>query len=405
MLDACASTAATTSYRASVRPSTTASFGPDDRAIIISRPATNISNLLNPTALTEASIALELSNEIDMATSLRLRHLPAPSYTQKLLSLLEGPWAPTPHDLPERHASREVGRSPLPFRQKPADAAATSNMKRAKRLVCKSERQWALTPWSTMYEYDVPVRNLPVQLQNLSILHLSDVHLLAGDARPIGELEALATSLEQTNRRLDLAILSGDLITKSPEDLCQSALRALQRISAACSFSCMVRGNHDYHGHRPAFISHELLSTGFRDITNKHVRLNIDGVNLNLFGVDDEYFGQPVVPRAVPADQVNLLITHNLDAIRRDCASGIDVIFSGHTHWGEMRGFDGVSIMRLWGYSENINRHTKHWDVLTDRTLSYVHPGLARYYVPWKGLRHPPGFAIHTLVPHPQDNQ
>jgi hypothetical protein len=53
--------------------------------------------------------------------------------------------------------------------------------------------------------------------------------------------------------------------------------------------------------------------------------------------------------------------------------------------------------MTLWGYCDNVNNHTRHWDVLTDRTLSFVHPGLARYYVPFRTLRHPPGIAIHTL--------
>jgi predicted MPP superfamily phosphohydrolase len=275
--------------------------------------------------------------------------------------------------------------------------------KKTKRFISERERRWALTPWSSIYEYDVPLRNLPIALHGLSIVHLSDVHLLASHRRPVRELTALADLMEHSDKKVDLVILSGDLITKGPEDLCPDALRALRRICTVCPLSYMVHGNHDYHGHVPALISHQLESVGFKDINNKHITLTIDGVRLNLYGVDDEYFGLPIAPRAVPEDEVNILVTHNLDAIRRDCASGLDLILSGHTHWGEIRGVDGASLMRLWGYCDNVNGQIKHWEMLNDRTLSFVHPGLARYYVPWRGLRHPPGFAIHTLVPHPVD--
>jgi predicted MPP superfamily phosphohydrolase len=166
----------------------------------------------------------------------------------------------------------------------------------------------------------------------------------------------------------------------------------------------MVHGNHDYHGHVPAVISKQLEKVGFHDINNHHIRLRIGDAPLNIFGVDDAYFGNPVPPDSVPPLETNIVLTHNLDAIRGNFPKDVDLILSGHTHWGELKLFDGARVMNWWGYSDNINQHTKAWDCLTDRTLSYVHPGLARYYVPYRGLRHPPGIAIHTLVnPDTQD--
>jgi len=350
-----------------------------------------------------ADYALALREQLEAAKILRSRASPAQTYAERILSFIEGPWAPAPNDLPERPASRDANRSALPFRQKTISVSVAHDIKETKRFISLHERRWNLTNWSSIYGYAAPLRALPTELHGLSILHLSDVHLLASHSRPVGELTALADFLEQNERKVDLVVLSGDLITKGPEDLCSAALKALNRISTICPLSYMVHGNHDYHGHVPALISHQLESVGFKDINNRHVRLRIEGVPLNLYGVDDEYFGRPITPRAVAADEVNILIAHNLDSIRSDCATDIDLILSGHTHWGEVRGFDGASLMRMWGYCDNVNHQTKHWDLLNDRTLSFVHPGLARYYIPWKGLRHPPGFVIHTLVPHPSD--
>jgi predicted MPP superfamily phosphohydrolase len=188
------------------------------------------------------------------------------------------------------------------------------------------------------------------------------------------------------------------VITKNPEDLCAQSLRQLKRLSAVCPQAFMVHGNHDYHGHLPAVISKQLEHVGFHDINNHHIRLSIGGAPLNIYGVDDAYFGRPTPPSTVSSDETNIVLTHNLDAIRGDFPKGVDLILSGHTHWGELKLFDGVRLMNWWGYADNLNRHSRHWEMLTDRTRSYVHPGLARYYVPFRGLRHPPGVAIHTLV-------
>jgi hypothetical protein len=252
-----------------------------------------------------------------------------------------------------------------------------------------------------VYEYEVPIRNLPRALHDLTILHLSDIHFLSSYERAWREMANVARYFESGSRKLDLIVLSGDVITKSPDDLCRKGLHQLARLSAVCPQAFMVHGNHDYHGHVPALISRELQRVGFHDINNHHVRIKIGDAPLNIFGVDDAYFGSPQAPQTVRSTETNIVLTHNLDAIRGDFPRDIDLILSGHTHWGELRLFDGSQVMKWWGYCENVNRHTKGWDALSKRTLSFVHPGLARYYVPYAGLRHPPGVVLHTLVPDP----
>ncbi len=341
-----------------------------------------------------------LSEQLEKARELKARTLSQPSLGERLLNFIEGPWAPENIDLPERTTFNQSGRAGLPYRTKCGNSASQKRRRELTSTLRKSERRWQLSRWTTVYTYDVPVRGLPTDLHDLTILHLSDIHLLKGKDLPWQELTTIARFVEQDPKRFDLVLISGDIITKGPEDLCGQSLKALERISTACPRAFMVHGNHDYHGHVPAFISQQLESVGFHDINNYHVRLKVRSAPLNIFGVDDAYFGAPKAPRNAPKNETNIILTHNLDSIRGDCCPNIDLILSGHTHWGELRLFNGSKLMSLWGYCDNANNHTRHWDSLTDRTLSFVHPGLARYYVPFKMLRYPPGIAIHTLKNH-----
>lgn len=338
-----------------------------------------------------------LKEQIEKARERRERAVAPPTFGERLLNFIEGPWAPATQDLPDRKTLGGLNELQLPFRTpvlSPVDLQARLSRKR---MISQSENRWPITKWSSVYEYDVPIKRLPLELEGFTILHLSDIHFLKGCERPCRELSKVAEYLESGKRRVDMILLSGDVITRSPDDLNHDALRQLHRMSDVCPQAFMVYGNHDYHGHVPAVISKHLERAGFHDINNHHVALRVGGATLNVFGVDDAYFGDPKPPASLRPSETNIVLTHNLDAIRGNFPKDVDLILSGHTHWGEVRLFDGSSLMKMWGYCDNINQHTKHWDILSDRTLSFVHPGLARYYVPFKGLRHPPGVAIHTL--------
>jgi len=182
------------------------------------------------------------------------------------------------------------------------------------------------------------------------------------------------------------------------------ALRALKRITTSASYSAFVLGNHDYHGKTPSTVQRFIERAGFDDITNRQTVLSVNGARLRFIGVDDAYFGAPYSPHSLPHDGFNVVLTHNLDALRRNFPANVELVLSGHTHWGELntdwlqrlKVFDGIWWMNKWGYCDNVNGHTQAWDRLTERTLSYVHPGLARHYVPLS-FAHMPGFSLHTV--------
>jgi predicted MPP superfamily phosphohydrolase len=341
-----------------------------------------------------------LQEQVRKANSLKKRVLRPPSLGERILNLIEGPWAPEALDLPIKRALCSKDPFNNSYRTAPCNLQDSKERRSLRDRVRGTEKRTPISSWTTIYSYDVSIRDLHHDLDGFTIVHLSDIHLLKGCDRPWRELHTIADALARRREKIGAILLSGDVITKGPQDLCSNSLRALERIANLCPWAFMVHGNHDYHGHLPALISSQLADVGFHDINNHHIALRVGNAPLNVYGVDDAYFGAPVLPHDAPKEETNVILTHNLDAVRRRCTPHIDLILSGHTHWGEVRFLDGSKLMGLWGYCDNINAHTKGWEMLTARSLSYVHPGLARYYVPFRTLRVPPGIAIHTLKSH-----
>jgi predicted MPP superfamily phosphohydrolase len=321
---------------------------------------------------------------------------------QRILDLLEGPWAPDPSDLPIKSCPTLSGNTELPYYCKPLTSFEARDRRAKLNLIENRSGKHKLSTWTTCYDYNIPLPRQHSGLDGLSILHLSDVHLLAGKSRPTDELRVISDYIAQTGRRIDLVFLSGDLITRSPQDLNEDAFQILRGISSKAQHSFFVLGNHDYHGHTPAIVSEWISDAGFLDITNKSVDLRRGSNKFSIHGVDDAYFGSPLAPSLDDAtpDRFNILLTHNLDAVRSNFPKNLNCIFSGHTHGGEawLRSFGYA--MKLWNYLDDLNQNIRGWSALHNDCLSFVHPGMARYYVRHPGLWLPPGVVFHSFFSH-----
>jgi predicted MPP superfamily phosphohydrolase len=256
-----------------------------------------------------------------------------------------------------------------------------------------------LSTWTTIYQYELPLPAQHSKLDGMKVLHLSDVHLLKDNHRPTEQLEQIDSYLAQNDQRFDLILFSGDLITRSPDDLSDRAFNVLQKLSQKAQHSFFTLGNHDYHGHTPLAVGDWITRAGFHEITNKSVDLSRSGSKISLFGIDDAYFGSPQAPtpKAVSTDSFNIGLTHNLDSIRANFPRNFHYWFSGHTHGGEawLKAFG--YLMKTWNYLDDLNQNIRGWSMLTDTCASFVHPGMARYYVRHPGLWLPPGAVVHTF--------
>ncbi len=204
--------------------------------------------------------------------------------------------------------------------------------------------------WFRLRTERVPV--LPQGHEPLTLLHLSDLHMVTGDRVKRGFLARLA------GVPTDLVVLTGDLLGE-PDSLgpVLDSLGALQpRLGAVA-----VLGSNDYWAPRPknylAYFQrgrklrvgrdrnpHEELVDGLRELgwlvlSNARGRLG----ELELAGMDDPHIRREdlsvPVPPAAGSDGLRIGVVHSpyrraLDAFERN---GYQLVLAGHTHGGQVR--------------------------------------------------------------------
>lgn len=183
----------------------------------------------------------------------------------------------------------------------------------------------------------------------IRILHITDLHMRAGDKRRVHMLHRLA-DLEP-----DLILLTGDLIHggKDPDAELATALAALAPIQVRRG-TYAVLGNHDHvrrhrikswlgqplRFHDTTKLVQTLESRHIRVLTNAHTTVTIHGQPLTLVGVDDPFYWLDDIRRAAagaPQDTPRLLLAHTPDIIRTLDDERFDLILCGHTHGGQVR--------------------------------------------------------------------
>lgn len=200
--------------------------------------------------------------------------------------------------------------------------------------------------------YDVPV--LPDGAAPMRVLHISDVHMLARQARKQDWLRALA------ELRPDLVITTGDNLG-DPEGV-PAMLDAMAPLGAFAG--AFVLGSNDYYAPRPKnplkyfFPGHKRvhgdmnpwqeLAAGYRafgwhDLTNRRLTTEVAGRRVELGGVDDPHLRRDELtvadPPAHPQAELHIALVHAPEprALDRFSASGFELLLCGHTHGGQLR--------------------------------------------------------------------
>ena len=225
----------------------------------------------------------------------------------------------------------------------------------------------------------------------ITILHLSDLHFRPGgraQARKIARLWQLLAG-----ERYDLVVLTGDLIHDGAG--LPAVLALIERLCPRLgAFNCP--GNHDYaeysvwgmfgasgrgNGALPAAtggsgllrevagrardlagylrkvvrnelvrlpvafndvaaMNVELAARGVQPLVNRALRVQAEGVDLWVAGVDDPTEGRPDLAAAltgVPEGAPLILLAHNPDIWLDPRVGRADLVLSGHTHGGQVR--------------------------------------------------------------------
>ena len=184
-------------------------------------------------------------------------------------------------------------------------------------------------------EIDVPIPNLPADLEGLRIVQVSDIHL-----SPFLTERQFARVIDSANElRPHLAAITGDLITETGDPI-DAALRQLARLKTdAGAFGCM--GNHDAYAGVTDYIERNAARFGTRFLRDKSQALRFGAATLNFAGQDyqrkskkDHYLAG--AERLIVPGAVNILLQHNPDVFPTAARQGYNLLLAGHTHGGQV---------------------------------------------------------------------
>ncbi len=205
----------------------------------------------------------------------------------------------------------------------------------------------------TLRRFTLPV--LPPGVPTITILHVSDIHLVPRQTRKLSWVQGLA-GLEP-----DLVISTGDSLAAL--DAVPAALEAHRPLLARPG--AFVLGSNDYYGPRlknpagylrrsnpavkrygPPLPTDDLVKgfadAGWLDLTNARGSIDIRGVRLEFVGVDDPHLRLDRYHRvAGPADPdapLTIGVTHApyRRVLDRMAADGARLLLAGHTHGGQL---------------------------------------------------------------------
>lgn len=196
-------------------------------------------------------------------------------------------------------------------------------------------------PWRLrVTPYELPIEGLPPELDGFRLVHISDTH-----HGPYITLPYLEDAIAQANAlEADLAVLTGDYVHRTPRSIAPGIhlFRQLETRLGAVA----VMGNHDFWegiaACRAAF-----AETPVRLIDNERVFLTRDGLidapeanALCLGGVGDLWEDDVRFDKATadaPGNMPRIVLSHNPDAAERVLPRmRVDLMFSGHTHGGQV---------------------------------------------------------------------
>ncbi len=263
----------------------------------------------------------------------------------------------------------------------------------------------------TLRRFEIPV--LPPGQQPLTILHISDLHLLARQRLKREWIRAL-DRLEP-----DLVLNTGDNLAGhgAVPAVVDSLGPLLDRPGA------FVMGSNDYYAPQPKNplryfaedhrtvigdplpwrdLRDAMTARGWCDLDNRRVDLLVDGRRVALAGVDDPHIGRDRYddvsgPADITAD-LRIGLTHSPEprVLERFSADGYELLLAGHTHGGQLRvPFYGALVTNC-GLDRKRSRWLSRWD---ERTWLHVSAGLGTS--PWAPYRLAcrPEATLLTLVP------
>lgn len=169
---------------------------------------------------------------------------------------------------------------------------------------------------------------LPRELDELSILHLSDFHFYGAIDRPFfEEVCEIAADL-----RPDLIVFTGDLLDRL--ELTEWLPSTLGRLSAPLG-RYFILGNHDWYLDADQ-IRAAMVNLGWTDVAGKSVTLKFRGCEFALGGTELPWMGRHPDWNHTSREQFKILLSHTPDQLPWARRQNVDLMLSGHNHGGQV---------------------------------------------------------------------
>lgn len=182
-------------------------------------------------------------------------------------------------------------------------------------------------------EISISLKRLPKKLDGFKLVQLSDIHHSPfTDLEHIEKAVAIANELEP-----DMVLLTGDYVSHDSQYIAPMADVMGRLESEFGTFACL--GNHD-HWTDAELVTDLLRGENINVLVNEGIRFSARGASFWLCGVDDHMAGKTDIPASLHGsyeDEMKLLLAHNPAILRQAVRNDIDIMFSGHTHGGQVK--------------------------------------------------------------------
>jgi len=187
---------------------------------------------------------------------------------------------------------------------------------------------------------EIPLANLPPELDGMEIVQLSDIHLSGYMTR-----ESVRRAVDMANDLgADLAVVTGDLITGVHDPIAECVEEVRHLHAPLGVYGC--NGNHEIYARAEDLAERLYQQAGMKLLREENAIIHYKGGQLNLIGVDYQRERQPNgrkiqmlsgLEPMVRQDMPNILLSHNPNSFNRAAELGVDLTLSGHTHGGQVK--------------------------------------------------------------------
>lgn len=190
--------------------------------------------------------------------------------------------------------------------------------------------------WIVTTEHIYESEKVPESFDGFRITQISDLH----DAVFGNNQERLVEKVRKTHP--NVIFITGDVIDSNRYNLEQSLVAVRQLVNIAEVY--YVIGNHEVASNKVDEIYEAMEEVGVHVMPNSSVTLrHEDGQSISLIGIEDPLNGhetQEMLNSAmskVDKERLMILLAHRPEKFNTYVANGIDLVFAGHAHGGQIR--------------------------------------------------------------------